>query len=214
MLTVSLISQKGGAGKSTLALHLATEATSRGLRALLVDLDPQGSAAVWGERRGELPPDVVAEHPANLERALKAAATAGYNLAVLDTAPHADNTATRAARLSDMILIPCRPASFDLEAIGTTLDISKMTGRKALVVINMAPIRSKVVNEAETDIAQRGGTVSPVVIRQRVAFQHCLIDGRTAAEFEPGGPAANELACLYDDMMMRLHDDNPTLRAA
>jgi len=70
MMTLTLLSQKGGAGKSTLALHLASEASKNGLRVLLMDLDPQGNLLAWGRRRGELPPDVQAEHPANLESAL------------------------------------------------------------------------------------------------------------------------------------------------
>src|SRR5690242_11459654 len=73
-------SQKGGAGKSTLALHLATEATTRGTRTVLIDLDPQGNVAGWGGRRGDRPPDVCAEHPANLERAIASASTRAMSL--------------------------------------------------------------------------------------------------------------------------------------
>ena len=64
------------------------------------------------------------------------------------------------------------------------------------MVINAAPVRSKVVDEAVDAVKERGGDVSPVIVRQRVAFQHCLIDGRTAGEFEPGGAAATEIAEL------------------
>jgi chromosome partitioning protein len=214
MLTVALLSQKGGAGKSTLALHLGSEAASRGLRTLLVDLDPQGNLAAWGHRRGARPPDVSAEHPANLERALAAAASEGYDLVVLDTAPHADQTALRAARAAQLILVPCRPSTFDIEAISATLDLCQMTKRQARVVLNAAPIRSRIVDEARIQIESTGGRVSPVVIRQRVAFQHSLIDGRTAAEFEPAGAAADEIACLYADMMTCLNADMPKERAA
>src|SRR3954463_15452459 len=107
MMKVALVSQKGGAGKSTIALHLAVEATVRGRRALLIDLDPQGNVAKWGERRGDLPPDVDAQHPANLDKVLKAAQEQDYDLVVLDTAPHADQTAVRAAKASDLVLVPC-----------------------------------------------------------------------------------------------------------
>jgi chromosome partitioning protein len=214
MLTVALISQKGGAGKSTLALHLAAEAASRGQRTVLIDLDPQGNVAQWGGRRGDRPPDVCAEHPANLERAMASASNEGYDLAILDTAPHADRTALLAAKTAHLILAPCRPATFDLEAVGTTLDLCEMTKRRAVVVLNAAPIRSRVVEEARAQIGQRGGLVCPVVVHHRVAFQHSLIDGRTAAEFEPDGTAAAEIANLYDYMMTRLHDDTSSLKAA
>ncbi len=205
MMTVAMVSQKGGAGKSTLALHVAAEAAGRGRRALLIDLDPQGNIAKWGDRRGDAPPDVSAEHPANLDRALKAAETEGYDLVVLDTAPHADQTALRAARASDLVLVPCRPATFDLEAVTATLELCQLTKRRAVVVLNAAPIRSRVVEEARGAITDQGGKVCPVVIRQRVAYQHCVIDGRTASEFEPGGAASLEVAALYDDMMTRLN---------
>jgi chromosome partitioning protein len=207
MMTVALVSQKGGAGKSTLALHLAAEASAHGRKALLVDLDPQGNIAKWAERRGDRPPDVSAEHPANLDRALKVARTEGYYLTVLDTAPHADPAALLAVRAADLVLVPCRPSTFDLEAIRTTLDLCDMTKKRALVVLNAAPVRSRAVKEAETAIRRDGGEVSSVVIRQRVAFQHGVIDGRTAAEFEPGGIAAQEVAALYIDVTTRLNDD-------
>jgi chromosome partitioning protein len=208
-ITIALVSQKGGAGKSTLALHLAAEASSRGQRALLVDLDPQGNVAKWGDRRGDAPPDVSAEDPANLDKALRAAGTEGYELIVLDTAPHADQTALRAAKSADLVLVPCRPATFDLEAVHTTLDLCQLTKRPAIVVLNAAPIRSRVVDEAQQAVRDHGGAVCPVVVHHRVAFQHCLIDGRTAAEFEPGGAAALEIAALYADVLSRLHAGVP-----
>lgn len=207
MLTISVISQKGGAGKSTLAIHLAAEAAFQGMRGLLVDLDPQGNAAKWGDRRGELAPDVSAEHPAKLDAVLEAARTEGYGIVVFDTAPHADQTALRAARASDLVLVPCRPATFDLEAIQATLDLCSLARKKSLVVLNAAPTRSKVVEEARQAVLGHGGSVCGTVVRQRVAFQHCMIDGRTAGEFEPDGAAAKEITDLYADMLTHLDAD-------
>jgi chromosome partitioning protein len=71
-----------------------------------------------------------------------------------------------------------------------------------------------VVDEAIAVIGREGGQVSPIIVRQRVAFQHCLTDGRTAAEFEPGGPAAQEIADLHDDMMKFFNNGTPTQDAA
>jgi chromosome partitioning protein len=85
-----------------------------------------------------------------------------------------------------------------------------------VVVINAAPIRSRVTTEAEEAIAEKGAQISPVVIRQRVAFQHCMIDGRTAAEFEPGGAAAGEITRLLADLGASRHvnvkTDKPATR--
>src|SRR4051794_10382222 len=190
-----IASQKGGAGKTTLAVHLAAEAaTTR--RVLVMDLDPQGSAMEWANRRGDKAPDVMAAHPATIAKEIERAKDDGYELVILDTAPHADHAALQAARSADLVVIPCRPATFDIAAISATLDLCKLANKQALVVLNAAPIRSKVVAEAGEAVAEKGATVSPVIIRQRVAFQHCLIDGRTAGEFEPGGAAAAEIAAL------------------
>jgi chromosome partitioning protein len=196
MQVIAIVSQKGGVGKSTIAVHLATEATAQGQRVLLLDLDPQGSAMEWASRRGDLPPDVSGANPASVGKEIERARGEGYDLVVVDTAPHADHAALQAARAADLVAIPCRPSTFDIAAISATLDLCKLANKQAVVVINAAPIRSRVTTEAEEALAEKGAKVSPVVIRQRVAFQHCMIDGRTAAEFEPGGAAAHEISRL------------------
>jgi chromosome partitioning protein len=202
MKSLAIISQKGGAGKTTLAVHLAAAAAEK-LRVLIMDLDPQGSAMEWANRRGDKAPDVMAAHPATIAKEIDRAAEDGYDMVIMDTAPHADHAALQAARSADLVLVPCRPATFDIAAISATLDLCKLANKKAVVVLNAAPIRSKVVDEAKQAVKERGGVVSPVVIRQRVAFQHCLIDGRTAAEFEPGGAAATEISKLLATLQTR-----------
>lgn len=200
MKKVALISQKGGSGKSTLSLHLATEASRMGKKVLVIDLDPQGNATRWAGRRGDLPPDVSAESPAALDEVLIDAEKEGYDLVVFDTAPNADRTALRAAKAADLIMIPCRPSQFDLEAIGATLDLCEVAKRPAVVVLNAAPIRSRVVEEAREAVKGRGATVCPVIVRERVALRHCMPDGRVAAELDPESAAAKEIAALYSNM--------------
>ena len=200
MQVIVIASQKGGAGKTTLAIHLAAQAAET-RRVLVMDLDPQGSAMEWANRRGEKAPDVMAAHPATIQKEIDRAKVDGYELVVLDTAPHADHAALQAARAADLVVVPCRPATFDIAAISATLDLCKLANKKAVIVLNAAPIRSKVVEEAAEAITGKGGSVSRIVIRQRVAFQHCLIDGRTAGEFEPDGAAAYEIAQLLADLL-------------
>jgi chromosome partitioning protein len=204
--TCAIISQKGGNGKTTLAVHLAALATERH-KVLLMDLDQQGSALEWARRRGDKTPDITPIHLATLGREIERAVGDGYTFTVIDTAPHADHAALQAARAADLVVIPCRPATFDIAAISATLDLCKLANKQAVVVINAAPIRSRVVQEAIDAIQAMGGTVSPVIIRQRVAYQHCLIDGRTASEFEPGGAAANEIADLLANLQTWMQTD-------
>ena len=197
MQTVSLVSQKGGSGKTTLAVHLAAEGPARGLRTLLIDLDPQASAGRWADRRGDRPPDVASEQPARLEAALTAAEAQGYDLVLIDTAPHADQAALRAARVAALVLVPCRPSILDLEAVEATLDLCQLARKEALVVLNAAPIRSRVVDDALEAIRRLGGKVAQAIVRERVAFRHALVDGRVAQEYEPGGNAAAEISALF-----------------
>jgi chromosome partitioning protein len=204
MLTLTVASQKGGSGKTTLAIHIAAEAAGRGIRTLLIDLDPQASAARWADRRGDRAPDVSSEHPARIEAAIAAAAGEGYGLAVLDTAPHADQATLKAARIADLVMVPCRPSILDLDAIGATLDLCALAKRPAVVVLNAAPVRSRVVDEAGAAVRKLGGEVAEVVIRERVAFRHALVNGGVAQEFEPGGASALEIAALYD-LLTRKH---------
>lgn len=199
--TLAFVSQKGGAGKTTLAIHLAVEAAFRGERALILDLDPQASAATWADRRKEAERDidVSTEAPARVQAVVDQARRAGhYTMIMIDTAPSADQGALRAARAADLVLVPCRPSILDLDAIRSTLDTCQIAKVKSLVVLNAAPIRSRVVGDAELAVTKRGGEVSPAIIRERVALRHALIDGRVAREFEPNGAAAAEISALYD----------------
>src|ERR1700709_2397433 len=102
MHVIAIVSQKGGVGKSTLAVHLATEANAQGQRVLLLDLDPQGSATEWAIRRGDLPPDVSGANPASIGKEIERAEGESYDLVVIHTAPHADHAALRAARAANI----------------------------------------------------------------------------------------------------------------
>ena len=123
MYTITLVAQKGGTGKTTLAINLAVAAEAVGHRAVLIDLDPQASAAGWGDHRTLARP-VVAPVPATrLEDALGTARAHRADLAIIDTAPHSESSALEAARAADLSLIPLRPGILDLRALRTTADI-------------------------------------------------------------------------------------------
>jgi chromosome partitioning protein len=203
MIKWAAVAQKGGTGKTTGAIHLAYEGARRGLRVLLLDIDQQASAVKWADRRiaAAIDIDVASEHAGRLPAALAGAEKEGYDLVVIDTAPNADTAGLAAARAADLVIIPCRPSSLDLDAIATTVDLCKLARRRAVVVINAAPIRSKVVDQARAVVIGWGGEVCPVVIHERVAFRHALVDGRVVQEFEPDGAAAREIGALFSELL-------------
>ena len=213
MQVIAIVSQKGGVGKSTLAVHLAAEANTQGQRVLLLDLDPQGSAMEWASRRGDRPPDVSGANPASIGKEIEKAPARIMTLFWSIQRP-ADHAALQAARSADLVAIPCRPSTFDIAAISATLDLCKLANKQALVILNAAPIRSRVTAEAEEAIAEKGGRVSPTIIRRRVAFQHCMIDGRTAAEYEPGSAAAHEITRLLASLKSGKHESEDAGRTA
>lgn len=214
MRTISVISQKGGAGKTTIAVHLAVAAAAAGLRTAIVDLDPQTSARRWGDKRGR-EPDVVSDHAERLPQLLATAGANGADLVVVDTAPNADRASLTAARAADLILIPCRPAAFDLDAIAATRELAEIARKVPYIVLSAAPVRSSLVAEARAGLTAEGAQVAPVVLHNRVAFSHAVIDGRTATEYEPHGKAAAEAwdlmvwACRHVGLQPCLQADMP-----
>lgn len=204
MKIVAVISQKGGAGKTTLALHLATSSALQGRNTAIIDLDPQASAANWGDRRAADLPVVISAHATRLAHEIRRVKEMAGDLLIIDTAPHSDSAALEAAKAADLILVPCRPAILDIEAISNTLDLVKMTGKPIFVVMNAVAAQGSEASEAVEAIADLGVGVCPVQLRQRVAFSRALISGQSAEEFEPSGKAAQEAAELHAFMCAHL----------
>ena len=207
MLILSIIAQKGGAGKTTLALHLAVEAGKHG-QVAVIDLDPQASATGWGDARKAESPVVVSCPPGRLGRTLELAKENGAAFVIIDTAPHSEGSALAAARAADFILIPSRPGILDLRAIGASVDIAKLAQKPAAVVINAAPPRgSQATDAGEAAHESYGIEICPVTIGQRAVFGHSLTENKVAQEVEPEGKAAEEIAALWKWVC-----DNPTVR--
>ncbi|MEE3504534.1 AAA family ATPase [Acidiphilium acidophilum] len=201
--TLVIISQKGGAGKTTLAVNLAAAAELAGLPTILIDLDPQGSSRVWAEQRGGNAPEVLSDHPKQLPALISKAEQAGAGLVIVDTAPNADQSALIAARAADLIVIPCRPSVYDLAAILASVDLTAIAKKPHVAVINAAPIQGDVANDARANLGQQGVVVSPVIVHQRAAFPNSAIVGRGVQEYEPRGKASLEIAELFKDVAKR-----------
>jgi len=199
MQTIAIISQKGGAGKTTLAVNLAAEA-ARSRVSLIIDTDPQATASRWGQWRGGGDPEVVdCGAPTLLAGKLTKAAELGADLAVIDTPPHADAMARQAARLADLLLVPCRPRAFDLAAIEATAELVRSSRKRAFVVFNAGPPRAPHIYREAANLIEGefGLEIAPVVLPERAAFHHSVATGLTAPEHEGQGKAAGEIRELW-----------------
>ena len=199
MKTISIISQKGGAGKTTLAVHLATAAHAEGLVTLIVDTDPQATASTWAQwRKGGDPEVIDCASPPLLSRKLEKASELGAQLAVIDTPPHADIMAREACKMADLVLIPCRPRAFDLDAVRVTRDLAKSSGKPSFLLFMAGPPRARLLYaEASELVTAIGLPIAPVMLPDRAAFHASVGEGLTAQELEPDGKAAREIAELW-----------------
>ena len=117
----------------------AVIAQASGLRTVILDVDPQRSAAGWWETRATDTLEMVETTPSEMRTVLEAARADGVDLCVIDTRPSAGADAAAAAGLADLVLIPTRPAIFDLEAIGATVDVVAAARVQAFIVLNGTP---------------------------------------------------------------------------
>ena len=200
MFILALVCSKGGAGKTTMAVHLAVEGHRRGLKTLLIDIDTQASAAKIMDRRGDDPPDVTTEAAGRLDKALAAAEGHDYDLVVVDTAPQADRAASQAARVANMVVAPVQPSIVDLDAVDPTVDICKLANVPVLFVLNRVPAQGQEVKGTEEAIRKRGMNVANVRWGERKAFRYPFMKGLTAQEVEPSSKAAGEVAALFDEL--------------
>lgn len=194
MKTISLLSRKGGSGKSTLAAHWAVEAEkSRGTQVVLIDTDPQGSCSSWYSKREAETPLLVQTKADKVKDTLEACRADEVDFVFIDTVPDINKIAVHAARASDLVVIPVRPSVLDLEAISGSIELIEGLGKPAIVVLNQAPPRSTITDEAEAALASYGLPICPVHILNRLIFTRSMIDGRVAGEVEKNGKAAAEI---------------------
>ena len=214
MRTLAVLSQKGGTGKTTLAVHLAVAAWAADRRVLIADLDPQRSASEWRRARPGPGPGLIECKPGALFVAQQASERAGVDLMVLDTRPSADSDIAEAIRQADLCLIVLRPSFFDLKATGRMVDMTRAMGKSGLFVLNQAPPRrgeqeGRAVHEAVEALNAFGLPVAPVGLRARAAYQASVARGLTAAEAFPSSPAAREIDLLWRHVGQRLFEARP-----
>jgi chromosome partitioning protein len=198
MKTIAFLSQKGGSGKTTLAVHMAIAANESGEHVVLVDTDPQKTATAWSDVRKKDSPIVATVAPAELHNVLAAAQKERITLAIIDTAPHAAPDAVRVVQAVDLVVIPCRPTAFDLAAVASAVDIVRAApSTKAVFVLSACPFRSPEIEETRAALSGYGLDVCPSIVTDRRAFARAVASGRGVTEFENDGKAAIEIRALW-----------------
>ena len=197
MLTIIVMSQKGGSGKSAVAAGLAVESmTERGVT-FLIDIDPQCSAWKWSERRGQgSEPAVTATHAATLPRIRETCIEGGVERLIIDTPAGCGPSVTEAARVADVALIPIGPHQVELETLDATIEAAKLSGTPAAIVITRAETGHPDVDHARKYIRELDAALCPVVLHKRLIHANAYQRGRTAREQRPTSEAGLEMRQL------------------
>jgi chromosome partitioning protein len=203
-MIVALLNQKGGVGKTTIALHLAGRWAGKGRRVTLVDADPQGSALDWSEARaasgGARTFGVIGLARETLHRELPSLA-ADVDHLVIDGAPRTTGLARSALLAADIVLVPATPSPLDGWASAEMLRLIEEARifRPALaarLVLNRCPTRSVIVRETAAELEDHDPPLLTSRIGQRVIFAEAARTGSLVDELEPGCLAAAEVAAL------------------
>lgn len=192
MKTIAFFNSKGGAGKSTLAVHLGVVAAYERPTALL-DADPQGTLRAWGGARTLEAPAVLPVSAANLGTELGSLAKQGVALSVLDCPPYITAESSRLVDLSDFVVVPVQPTMPDIAGCNHAVEIIRASGKPFAFVLNRAPARAPEVAQAIEALSQ-WGEVCPIVIGDRRSFSRALASGQSVTEFESGSAASKEAA--------------------
>ena len=199
MRIITFVTQKGGAGKTTLAVNCAVAAEKKKKKVLILDLDPQASAEGWYQDREMETPLLVRLESWSLPDAIAKAKTAGFDYVMIDTPGRDEPSTTAAIRAADFCIIPCRPTPTDLKATPPTVaTISTASAKVAVFVADAgAAMRAgETVREAEVGLGMLG-IVCPIRIVARTAYQDAHGSGLGVVEFEPEGKAAEEIEQLW-----------------
>ncbi len=222
MKTVAVLSRKGGAGKTTVALSVALAAQQAGLRVVVADVDPLHSAAEVLRGRPEAASLLIETSAAKLFVVQQACRQRGCDLLIVDTptAPEAD--VVLAINVADLCIAVTRPTSLDVAAVQHTVGLLRRMGGRGLVVLNQCPPRR---NGAEASLVQRtlealhfcGTPLAASRLRSRAAYQHAFTHKRSVTEWDPASEAAADvlrlLAEVTDHLMAPDLDELPYLKA-
>jgi chromosome partitioning protein len=203
-MIIALLNQKGGVGKTTLAVHLAAGLAAKG-RTLLLDADPQGSAVSWSSQRESAPPfTVTALAKPTIHRDI-AQISHGYEHVVIDGPPRASDLARSVIMAADFILIPVQPSPYDLWAAQETVELIQEAetfkpGLKAAFVMNRKTANTAISKSAKEALSDLPFPALTAEITQRVIFAETAATGETVAERGPKSAAAREIAAFIKEL--------------
>lgn len=205
MKILSVITQKGGSGKTTIATAMAVAAERDGKDVAIFDLDPQATACFWSDIREAPTPAVKDCSIARLPHYLEAARQSGCDLAVIDCPAVHRDIAHDAASLSDFILIPTRADVFDVRSMSKTIELVRAVNVPFAVMLNFCPPSGPEVPAAKEGVTSMGAPLAPVQFHQLKAFARAQQTGQTAQENEPGSSAAMQINELYRYTIIELN---------
>lgn len=213
-MIIALTGQKGGVGKSTTAVALAALGVERGMRVLLVDADPQGTARTWGEvanEAGYAAPTVVAMGATMHKPGQLASVAASYDLTVIDCPPRHGDILRSALMTADIAVLPCGPSAADAWALAATLDVVAEArvvrdALRACILITRKQGRTALGKGAREVLESSGLPVLGAELGYRIAYQEALAAGRGVTTFAPRDRAAEEVRSLFVELERFFHE--------
>jgi chromosome partitioning protein len=205
MPIISFLNQKGGVGKTTLAIHIADALTRRKRRVLLVDADPQGSSLDWAAaRQGEPRFPVVGLPKPSIHKEL-GAISQGYDWTVIDGPPRVYEVARSGIMASDAVFIPVQPSPYDVWAANEILELFKESDIyrpdvKRAFVINRKIANTAIGRDVNEALSEYKLPVLKSAICQRVSFADSATLGKTVFDVDPEGQAAKEVMELVKEI--------------
>jgi chromosome partitioning protein len=206
---IALTGQKGGVGKSTVAISIAAELVLRRRNVLLVDADPQGTARTWGDvaaEAGHPLPTIVAMGATMHRPDQLAKAATGYDMVVIDCPPRHGEIQRSALMIADVALLPCGPSAADAWALTTSIELVQEARAlrpelHAGVVITRKQGRTALGRSARELLTAGGLPVLTSELGYRVSFAEALGAGQGVTAYAPRDPAAVELRALVDEVL-------------
>jgi chromosome partitioning protein len=219
MKTLSVLSRKGGAGKTTVAVSLAVAAQQAGLKTVLADVDPLRSASVTLAGRSDANSLLLETSCTKLAAVQNACRRQRCDLLIIDTPPAPDLDVLRAVEISDLCLAVARPSSLDIAAIPETVRLISKRRRSGLIVLNQCPPRRGGVEATLTEVALQalqfaGLPVASTKLRSRIAYQYAFGQKTGVTEWAPASDAASDILRLLAEVSEQLFRLGPWKREA